>query len=97
MAVGSTVKIYLFGGLDRWTSHGDVTEVDAKVGDVAGLLRALELPDELVGKTLVNGRRASLDAQVKPGDEIALFPPIREDPDEDTCVSGSDGVSGSGE
>jgi molybdopterin converting factor small subunit len=75
MADGSTIRVYLFGGLDRRTPRGDVTEEDAGVGSVAGLLEALKLPEEHVGHTLINGRFARFDAPLKAGDEVGFFPP----------------------
>lgn len=75
MAEGTTIKVYLFGGLDRLTPRGDVTEEEASVGSVDGLLEALQLPEEHVGHCLINGKYVRLDAPLMAGDEVGLFPP----------------------
>jgi molybdopterin converting factor small subunit len=43
---------------------------------VGKILQTLGIPAEKVSIALVNGRHAELEDSVKPGDTLALFPPI---------------------
>ncbi|MGO0122339.1 MoaD/ThiS family protein [Desulfothermobacter acidiphilus] len=74
------VEARLFGGLERWvpgTRFGMGLMVDLpEGGKVADLLERLGIPPSQVFSVLLNGRHAALDTPLRPGDEVALFPPL---------------------
>lgn len=52
-------------------------EVDlAPTATVADLVPLLKLPEKLVRSAFVNNEAVELDAQLKAGDQIGLFPPV---------------------
>jgi molybdopterin converting factor small subunit len=74
------LRVKLFAFLTRYhdnLSSGTPFEVDLQEGTtLADLLRALQVPDEEVKMTFVNGLAQSEDWQLKDGDEVGIFPPI---------------------
>ena len=48
----------------------------ADVGSPADILTQLNIPTELVGILLVNGRDAPLDRKLAPNDVVSIFPAI---------------------
>lgn len=80
------MKILYFAWLRQRTGTGEETvEPPAAVRDVAGLIDWLRsrgpgyaeaLRDTSAIRVAVNQEFAGLDAAVKPGDEVALFPPM---------------------
>lgn len=72
------ISVKLFAGLERRSGAGgpDVVVPAANVPTVAALLERLGLPGGAAGLILVNGRHARLDSALRPGDEVALFPPL---------------------
>jgi molybdopterin converting factor small subunit len=54
-------------------------EKQMELGEVASpsdILAELNIPTDLVGILLVNGRSASLDKKLTPNDVVAIFPAI---------------------
>lgn len=74
------LRVKLFAFLTRYRaglSSGTPFEVDLPEGaTLADLLRALQVPDEEVKMTFVNGLAQTEDWQLKDGDEVGIFPPI---------------------
>jgi molybdopterin converting factor small subunit len=74
------IEVRLFANLARYLPPGtpggaamvDVAE-DATVGDV---VRRLAIPADLPGLLLVNGRDATPDRRLRPGDVLAIVPPL---------------------
>ena len=48
----------------------------ADAGSPADILAGLNIPTDLVGILLVNGRSASFDKKLTPNDVVAIFPAI---------------------
>jgi dUTP pyrophosphatase len=44
--------------------------------DLRAAVADLGLPDEAIRHVFVNGRRVALDYVPRPGDEVAIFPPL---------------------
>lgn len=56
---------------------GDGLTLDLEPGTtVRGVLERLRIPLDLPGLTVINGHEASLDAALRDGDELAVFPPL---------------------
>jgi molybdopterin synthase sulfur carrier subunit len=74
------VEVRLFATLERYlpdSAEGDRATLDlpddATVADVA---RCLRVPDDLSFLAAVNGHEALSDSRLRPGDVVALFPPL---------------------
>lgn len=75
-----TVQVKLYATLRRHVPDLDVGEAmpvelseDATVGS---LLEKLELPEEQVKVTFVNGTVRKEDYRLSDGDEVGIFPPV---------------------
>jgi molybdopterin converting factor small subunit len=74
------IEVRLFANLAGYLPRGtrghaatlDVAE-GATVGDV---VRGLAIPADLPGLLLVNGRDATPDRRLRPGDVVAIVPPL---------------------
>lgn len=54
-----------------------IMELDVKEFSTAGeVVDYLKIPPEEVAICLINGRHSTLDASLKNGDIVALFPPV---------------------
>ena len=74
----ATVVARLFAGLERTTRDGRAEQrlpLD-EAGTVAALFEALGLDGRAAGLVLVNGLHAGDATRLKPGDEVAIFPPL---------------------
>jgi molybdopterin converting factor small subunit len=74
------LEVRVFGGLENKISgatFGKPVEMEAPEGTTVGqLLQLLKMPEEQVSTVLVNGVHSKLGDLLKPGDRVALFPPI---------------------
>jgi molybdopterin converting factor small subunit len=68
----ANLAAYLPSGARRDAATVEVPE-PATVGDVA---RRLRIPDDLPRLVLVNGRDATADQPLAPGDVVTLYPPL---------------------
>jgi molybdopterin converting factor small subunit len=75
-----TVTIVCFGAMRDYlppTTAGNRVEVSVDDGSTAGeVIDVFGAPRALVYSVLVDGVRATLDAEVPPGAEITLMPPF---------------------
>jgi molybdopterin converting factor small subunit len=76
MTAAGTVTVEYLGGLSHGAAEDSMTEVDAGVGTVRGLIKALRFEEHEVGTVLVNGKPALLETPIKAGDKVALFKPL---------------------
>ena len=78
------VTVKLYAGLARRAaetspnaSAGSPIEIELPEGaTVADLIAKLELPEDEIKVTFVNGRACPRDRELEPGDEVGIFPPI---------------------
>ncbi len=73
------VTVKALGFLVQRLPAGKPVEIDfpATGGLTAGdAMRLAGLPDEEVFLVVVNGRRATLDRPLEPGDEVTFVPPV---------------------
>jgi molybdopterin converting factor small subunit len=74
------IAVRLFADLaDRFpsASRGQGVTLDVpEDATVADLMRRLALPDGLPRLTLVNGRDATEDQRLRPGDVVSIIPPL---------------------
>jgi len=74
------IQVKLFATLARYrpaTLHGQAFPLPIAEGqDLASVVAPLGLPASAVRHIFVNGRRAALDYVPRPGDEVAIFPPL---------------------
>lgn len=47
-----------------------------RIHSAADVLKILNIPEEEVAICLINGRHSKVDAEVKDGDVLAVFPPV---------------------
>ena len=75
------VEVHLYGALRRYADHQTVNSdsvvlVDVHPDDtVRDALRRSGIGDDEVSNVFLNGRLATLEAPLKNGDRIGLFPP----------------------
>ena len=76
MSENDQIEVRLFGGLEAQTGAGvaDLSLPAVGLATVADLVRAIGIPEGVVGLILVNGLHAKLDAPLTPGDQVSLFP-----------------------
>lgn len=74
------VRVKLYASLRQYapeSSSGGSFEVDLPEGaTLKDLIEALAIPEEEPRVNFVNGLTQPLDYELKPGDEVGLFPPI---------------------
>lgn len=74
------LEVRVFSGLEKFmpgARFGQAIEVERPEGTtVAGLIDSLGIPRGQVFTVLVNGRHATMDAVLQPGDRVSLFPPV---------------------
>jgi sulfur-carrier protein len=74
------VQVQLFATLARYlppdSREGAATIDVPETCTVRDLIQRLELPADLERVTLVNGRDATPDRSLRPGDVVAMFPPL---------------------
>lgn len=74
------VRVKLFATLGRHLAGvqpGTPFEVEVSDGaTIEDLMGKLDLPRQEVKVAFVNGRARPADWQLKPGDEVGIFPPI---------------------
>jgi sulfur-carrier protein len=74
------IQVKLFATLARYrpgAQHGQPFALPLVEGqDLRAAVAPLGLPDEAVRHVFVNGRRVALDYVPRPGDEVAIFPPL---------------------
>lgn len=67
------IRVRLFATLRE--GRGKYLEID-NVENGKELIEKLQIKEEDIAIFFINGLHAQLDSQLKPGDEVALFPPI---------------------
>ncbi len=73
------VQVKVFATLRRYVTvaAGDALNIELPEGaTIADLINVLKLPSDQVKVVFVNGRAREDNWQVKPGDEIGIFPPV---------------------
>ena len=78
------VTVKLYAGLARHVAQDGKTavagaplEVELPEGaTIANLITELELPEDEIKVTFVNGRACPRDRELEPGDEVGVFPPV---------------------
>jgi sulfur-carrier protein len=74
------VEVKLFATLERYLpdcAEGDTATLELPDGaTVAHLARRLHVPEDLLFLAAVNGHEAPCDTRLRPGDVVALFPPL---------------------
>ncbi|NLJ59119.1 MAG: MoaD/ThiS family protein [Tissierellia bacterium] len=69
------IEVRLFASLR--TGRDKIIKLDSNSFSVAGeVLKHLSIEAEEVAIYLINGRHSDLDAPIKDGDIIAIFPPV---------------------
>lgn len=69
------IAIKLFAGLGESFSIPDTLDL-SKAHTIREILNAIGMPEEKAAIVFVNNRHAKLDDIVKPGEILAIFPPI---------------------
>lgn len=74
------VKVQLFALLKRYLppgAEGDGASLEVPPGTtVRDVVESLKIPSELSCLTVINGRDASPDQVLSPGDVLSMFPPL---------------------
>ena len=74
------IEVDLFATLARYLPQGSIgnrATVDIPDGTtVKELLGLLQIPDEVSAVTLVNGQDVAPGQMLRPGDVVAMFPPL---------------------
>lgn len=74
------VEVRLFALLERYLppdAEGDGILLDVPPGTTVGdVVESLKIPGELSCLTVINGRDASPDQVLSPGDVLSMFPPL---------------------
>lgn len=74
------LEVRVFSGLERFipnVSFGQAFEVDVPEGATGrDLLERIGIPEDQVFSMLANGRHFSFAEKFRPGDRVALFPPV---------------------
>lgn len=74
------IRVKLFATLTRRVAHANSgTSLPINIAEdatIADLIKKLQLPPQEVKVVFVNGRARPHDWQLRPGDEVGIFPPI---------------------
>jgi molybdopterin converting factor small subunit len=74
------VEVRLFALLERYLpsgSEGDAVSLDVPPGTTVGdVMESLKIPSDLSCLTVINGRDASPEQVLAPGDVLSMFPPL---------------------
>jgi molybdopterin converting factor small subunit len=74
------VEVRLFALLERYLppdASGDAASLDVPPGTtVRDVIELLEIPKDLSCLTVINGRDASPEQLLAPGDVLSMFPPL---------------------
>lgn len=72
------IEMKLYAGLELKSTLGQRTNsIESRAGlTLAGAIDSLGIPRGAVAIAMVDGRQATLDAELRDGDRVALFPPI---------------------
>jgi molybdopterin converting factor small subunit len=74
------VEVRLFAFLERYLppyASGDAASLDVPPGTtVREVIELLEIPNDLSCLTVINGRDASPEQLLAPGDVLSMFPPL---------------------
>ena len=75
-----TIEVRLFANLGRYLppgTRGDAVALEVPEGaTVDDVVRQLAIPAGLPGLLLVNGRDATPDRRLRPGDVVSIVPPL---------------------
>jgi sulfur-carrier protein len=74
------VEVRLFALLERYLpagAQGDAVSLEVPAGTtVRDLVASLKIPSDLSCVTVINGRDASPEQVLAPGDVLSMFPPL---------------------